>query len=239
MRRAVSFLTVVGGPVAPSPQSLPWFPVVGALLGLAIGGVWAGARHAGPLVVAAALAVAADAVLTGALHWDGLADTGDGLLPPLPRERRLAVMADPRTGAFGVVAVGCVLLLRFAALSAGPVNAWVVAGLWSGSRAGVAVVAMVGRYARADGIATAFVGDGAQRRARATATGALGLLITLPLTLVHRPVHGAAALGAELLVIAAVTWLAARRLGGYTGDVLGAQIVMGETAGLLVWAARW
>lgn len=239
MRRAVSFLTVIGGPVAPSPQSLPWFPVVGALLGLAVGGVWTGSRQVWPLFVAAALAVAVDAVLTGALHWDGLADTGDGLLPPMQRERRLAVMADPRTGAFGVVTVGCVLLLRFAALASGPANAWLVAGLWSGSRAAVALVAMVGRYARAGGIATAFVGDGAQPRARAMATGALGLLISLPLVLVDRPGHGAAALGAEMVAMAGLAWLAARRLDGYTGDVLGAQIVLGETAGLLVWAARW
>jgi cobalamin synthase len=69
--------------------------------------------------------------------------------------------------------------------------------------------------------------------------GAVGLAISLPLALIDRPGHGAAALGAELLTIGGLTWLASRRLGGYTGDVLGAQIVLGETVGLLLWSAHW
>ncbi|MGH9226317.1 MAG: adenosylcobinamide-GDP ribazoletransferase, partial [Acidimicrobiales bacterium] len=95
VRRAVAFLTPVGGAAAPSPAAVSWFPVVGALIGGAVGAVWWGADAVWAPLVAAALAVAADLVLTGGLHADGLIDSADGLLPPLDRERRLDVMADP------------------------------------------------------------------------------------------------------------------------------------------------
>ena len=71
-----------------------------------------------PPAVAGGLAVAADLALTGMLHLDGLADSADGLLPPLPRDRRLAVMRSPDVGAFGVAAVVSAIGLRWAALAA-------------------------------------------------------------------------------------------------------------------------
>src|SRR5438477_10532197 len=111
MRRALSFLTPIGGASRPSGSALLWFPLVGAALGLARGGIWWAAAQVWGAMVAAAVVVAADLGLTGLLHLDGLADAADGLLPHLPRARRLAVMAEPGVGAFGVGAVGAVLLL--------------------------------------------------------------------------------------------------------------------------------
>lgn len=238
MRRALPFLTVFGGASSPGSDAVLWFPVVGTLVGLAVGGVWVGAGHAWPVVVAAAVAVTADALLTGGLHFDGLADTGDGLLPALPTDRRLAVMADPQVGAFGAITLLIVVLLRFAAFAAGPAKVWIVAALWCGSRTAAAVVLLAGRYARPGGLASAFrTGDSS--RARLVIVAAVGIVVSVALAIVDRPVHGLAALSAEVAVLAALTALAYRRLGGYTGDVLGAGIVLGETAGLLVWAARW
>lgn len=239
MRAALSFLTIAGRSQTPTAETLPWFPVIGALIGLAVGAIWVGAGHAWPVAVAAALALSADAVLTGGLHWDGLADTGDGLLPALPQERRIAVMTDPRIGAFGALTVGITLLLRFTTLGVGPSSAWIITALWCMSRAAVAVVVVFGRYARGEGLASAFHASTGSRRGRAVIITLVALAISLPLALITRPGHGAAALGAEVTTIAGVTWLASRRLGGYTGDVLGAQIVLGETAGLLLWCARW
>jgi adenosylcobinamide-GDP ribazoletransferase len=239
MRSALAFLTIAGRASSPAAGTLAWFPVVGALLGLAVGGVWVGAGHAWPLAVAAALALAADAILTGGLHWDGLADTGDGLLPALPVERRLAVMADPRIGAFGAVTVAVMVLLRFVTLGAGPASAWIIAALWCLSRATVALVVLFGSYARSEGLASAFHDTRRPRRGRALIVVVLGLAIAVPLALIKRPGHGLAALGAEVAAIAGLAWFAERRLGGYTGDVLGAQIVLGETIGLLLWSARW
>jgi adenosylcobinamide-GDP ribazoletransferase len=238
MRRALGFLTVLGGAAPPSPDAVLWFPVVGALVGLAVGGVWVGAGHAWPLVVAAAVALAADATVTGGLHLDGLADAGDGLLPALAPERRLAVMSDPHVGAFGLLAVVVVMLLRFAALAGGPAKVWIVAALWCGSRAATAVLLLAGRYARAGGLATAFRASGSAGLRIAVVIVA-GLVISVPAAIVDRPGHGLAALAAVVVVVAGLAVVARRRLGGYTGDVLGAGIVLGETAGLLVWTARW
>jgi adenosylcobinamide-GDP ribazoletransferase len=98
---------------------------------------------------------------------------------------------------------------------------------------------LLGTYARGEGLASGFQADGGSRGSKSIAVGAIGLAISVPLALLSRPGHGAAALGAEAITIALLAWLARRRLGGYTGDVLGAQIVLGETVGLLLWSARW
>jgi len=134
MRRALSFLTPFGGAADPAPSALTWFPVVGALIGLAVGGIWWAARRGWAPPAAAAVAVIADAGLTGMLHLDGLADSADGLLPPLPRARRLEVMADPRLGTFGVAGLAIILLARFGAFASMLPSPLAVAGLWSGSR---------------------------------------------------------------------------------------------------------
>ena len=246
MRRAIAFLTPFGGAAVPSPGTLDWFPVVGAVIGLAVGGVWWLAGRAWPLAAAAGIALASDVVLTGYLHLDGLADAADGLLPPMERDRRLEVMRDPAVGAFGAVTLVVVLVLRFGAFASTVAVPLVVGALWCGSRAAMAVVARTAPYAAARGSrrrlrrqrprqpARALPPD--ERRPRARRGG-------------HRPGggdggprrggHGLAAVGAEWVAMAGVVVLAQRRIGGFTGDVLGAAGVVGETVGLLVLAARW
>ena len=118
MRAALGFLTVVGGAAPPDDRAPAWFGVVGALVGLAVGGAWWVAGELWPPLLAAVIAVAVDAALTGLLHLDGLADSADGLLPPVDRARRLAIMAAPDVGAFGVAALVVVLVARVAALAA-------------------------------------------------------------------------------------------------------------------------
>jgi adenosylcobinamide-GDP ribazoletransferase len=222
-RQAIAFLTPVGGAATPSPKALPWFPVVGAGIGAALGGVWWVAGELWPPLVAAAVVVVADLALTGLLHLDGLADTADGLLPHLPRERRLDVMAAPDVGAFGVGIAGATLLLRWSALAVLRPDPALLAGLWCGSRTLMATVATTVPYAREEGLATAFLGG----------------LWTWPVAvfgaIVAAVLAGWAAAG--VLVGLAVVALAKRRIGGFTGDVLGAAGVVGETAGLLVAAA--
>lgn len=237
MRRALGFLTLVGGASTPSPATLPWFPVVGALIGLVVGAVWWGAAQWWGLPVAAALTVVADLVLTGLLHLDGLADAADGLLPPVARERRLEIMRDPRAGVFGVVTVVAVLLVRFAVFaSVVPDGRAVlaVAALWATARTAMAVTTLVVPYARDEGLARAFLG------------GSLVpvLAVALPLVTVLGYLGGdphlrglLAVLGAALAATAVVTF-ARSRLGGFTGDVLGACGVVAETVGLLVLAVR-
>ena len=238
MRRAVSFLTPFGGPADPAPSALAWFPAVGALIGLAVGGIWWAARQGWAPPAAAAIAVIADAALTGMLHLDGLADAADGLLPPLSRARRLEVMADPRLGAFGAAGLAIVLLARFGAFASMLPSPLAVAGLWSGSRTAMAVTAQIVPYARPAGLASAFLPEAAARRAGPAVLGLAGGLLALALAFAGRGALGLAAVGAEAAGAAAVVLLAWRRLGGFTGDVLGAAAVAGETAGLLTLAWR-
>ena len=234
MRSAVAFLTVLGRSRRPGPRTLDWFPVVGALLGLALGGLWWLVDRAWPAPVGAAIVVAADLALTGMLHLDGVVDSADGLLPPLERARRLEVMADPSSGAFGVGAAGVLLLMRWAALSAVRPTVLLVAGLWCLSRTAASAVARFRPYARTGGgLADAMRGPThlSPLVAGVAAAGALAAA--------WRPEAGLAAVGAAVLATALVGGLAERRIGGYTGDVLGAGIFVAETAGLVVAAARW
>lgn len=241
MRRALAFLTPLGGASPPNPATLGWFPLAGAVIGLAVGGVWAVAGELWPPAVAAGLAVAADLVLTGMLHFDGVVDTADGLLPPLPRERRLEVMADPRAGAFGVVAAVALLLLRWTALASQRVSIPLVAGLWCASRTVMAVTVRRVPYARSQGLATAFAAASGAAASRGGPPAALagGLALAAVLVVAGRGGVGLVALAGALVAAAAVVGLAVRRLGGFTGDVLGAAGVVGETAGLVLAGARW
>jgi adenosylcobinamide-GDP ribazoletransferase len=233
MRRALAFLTPLFGASEPRPGTLGWFPLAGAALGLVVGAVWWGAERVWPAAVAAAIVVAVDLALTGMLHVDGLADAADGLLPHLDRARRLEVMATPDVGAFGVATVTGVLLLRWTALAVTAPSPLLLGGLWCASRTAMAVTARRVPYARPDGLAAAFLGR------RALATAAVGTVLSLALAFAGPGAVGIAAVGGVALGAALVVALAWRRIGGFTGDVLGAAGVVGETSGLLVAAARW
>jgi adenosylcobinamide-GDP ribazoletransferase len=241
MRRALSFLTVLGRADVPNARTLSWFPVVGAAVGALVGGAWWAAGRLWPPAVAALVAVAVDAGLTGCLHLDGLADSADGLIPPVTLERRFEIMADPRVGAFGAVALVVVLGLRVATLAATPAKVLVVAGLWCGSRTLMAAVARSQPYAHLEGgTASAF---GADRAGPHPALGVYGvavygLALAGALAALGAGTRGIVAVATEIAAAVAVVWFARRRLGGYSGDVLGASGVIGETVGLLVLVAR-
>lgn len=234
MRGALGFLTAFGGAAVPDRRSVVWFGPVGALVGLLVGLAWWGAGELWPPLLAAGLAVAVDAALTGMLHLDGLADSADGLLAPLDRDRRLAVMADPRAGVFAVVVVVLVVGLQVAALAALRPDPLLLAGLWGASRAAMGVALTSVPYARAGGgLASAFAG-----------TSPVPSLLVGAGALVVAAVAGgwpAGPAAAAALVVGAggVVVLARRRLGGFTGDVLGAAGVVGQTCALVVAAAEW
>jgi adenosylcobinamide-GDP ribazoletransferase len=238
VRRALSFLTVLGRAAEPDARTLSWFPLVGLVVGAIVGGAWWAAGKAWAAPVAAVVAVAVDAAVTGCLHLDGLADAADGLLPPVDRSRRLEIMADPRVGAFGAVALVLVLGLRTAALASVTAAPLMIVALWCGSRTLMGVAARVLPSAHAaGGTAASFTGDPASP-AQWAPSAALGTCAAVVAAVFASGAHGLADLGAELLGAGAVLWLALRRLGGTTGDVLGAAGVVGETIGLLALAAR-
>lgn len=233
LRAAVGFLTVLGGDAPVTGAALPWFPFVGAALGAAIGilGDALAARLGGSL--AGAVGATADAVVTGGLHLDGLADAADGLFAPaVDPARRLAAMADPSVGAFGTVAVALAIGLRAALLGRRP-PVGVVAGLWALGRTAMAVGCVQLPYARAGGLASAFRREAPPASALALSGGLLAAAISL---LGRGGRAGLVGLGAGGVGALSTLALARRRLGGFTGDILGATGVLTETVGLLAWA---
>jgi adenosylcobinamide-GDP ribazoletransferase len=225
VRAALGFLTPLGGARTPSVRALPWFPLVGALVGLGVGGAWWGGTAVWSPAVGGALAIVADLALTGMLHHDGLGDSADGLLPHLTRERRLEVMRQPDIGAYGVAAIGAALLLHFALLSSMRVDVALLVVLCATTRGFAAVVLACRPYARPGGLAELF-------RGRSPSAWAAATIALLALT-VSEPLAAVAALASFVAVVA----LGERRLHGYTGDVLGAAIVVAQTAGIMAAAA--
>jgi adenosylcobinamide-GDP ribazoletransferase len=206
------------------------FPLVGAGIGAAVGGVTQ--ALSGPLTppLAAVIGLAAGAMLTGALHLDALADSADAFGAPT-RERALEIMRDHAIGAYGVVALVLDLGAKVAALA-------VLAGRHDALRYAVcaAAVARVAPvllssalpYARpAGGTGKALGGAGWVRAALAVSIGAgICILLHAPLLL---------AVGAAMTLGAGV--VARKALGGITGDVLGATAEVCDLAALVVAVA--
>jgi adenosylcobinamide-GDP ribazoletransferase len=212
------------------------FPLVGAGVGAVAGFSFLLAQLLGlgdwP---AALLAVLAGIALTGALHEDGLGDTADGFFGTRDRDHALAIMRDSRLGTFGVLAIVLGVLLRCAALAG--IGDAVHAGLalvaaHATSRAALPVAMWRMAPARADGLGVEAGRPGAPA---AIAAVAISVLIGLA---AFGPIRGAIALGAAGAAVFAAGVLAQRRIGGYTGDVLGAFQQIGEIVVLLTASAR-
>jgi adenosylcobinamide-GDP ribazoletransferase len=215
-----------------------YFPVAGVAIGIFAAAAFLAAQSVFPPVVALLLATAATCLLTGALHEDGLADTADGLGGGATRERALEIMRDSRIGAYGALALGLTLALRIAALAAMPTGlaAMALVAGHGASRASSVLVIATSRYARPAG-AGAFTAGGISRARLWLALATAGLcLALLALAGGWRPALGAT-LGLAVGHIA--TRLAfERKLGGYTGDSLGATQQVSEVAlylGMLAW----
>lgn len=238
---ALQFLTVVPLPAGASPDeralggSLPFFPVVGLLIGGAAAAADLGLGLLFPTAVASVLTAILLIAASGALHIDGLADTADGLLSSRPRERMLAIMKDSRTGPMGVVAIVCVVALKVALLAsvAGPWRFWVVLMLPLAGRCTLLLHLALLPYARPEGgLAAVFLRYRSPRHALWAAA------FMMAAGLVCGALPGLVAAAASL---AAATLLAAyfrRRLGGLTGDTLGAACELTELVPALI-AAAW
>ena len=231
MLTALGFLTIFGGARVPDARTMRWFPLIGAAIGAVLALTWVGAAELWPPAVAAVVVVAVELAVTGMLHVDGLADTADGVLPHLARERRLEVMRSPDVGAFAVAVVPTVLLARWAALATDRIEPLALVAVWAASRTAMATIPALVPYARDDGLASPFVAGSSQ-------WNALWLLPCAALLVTQHQVTGVVALVAGLAVGAGVIAIAHRRIGGFTGDVLGAAGVVLETAMLLALAAR-
>ncbi len=238
LRVAVAFLTRVpvgSAEVRPIDltRSVPWFPVVGALLGTAVAGVYAAALQVLPALVAAAVAIGCGVLSTGAFHEDGLADLVDALGGGWNREDSLRILKDPRHGTFGVLAATFDVILRVGVLAA--LGGWAALAVLPAAHA-LARAAAIGLL----GVAAPATGDGlgasyatALTRPRVLVTIGVGLALgTVAMGWWVVPAALLAAAGAGI-----VGRLSVRRLGGVTGDALGAAEQIAEILVMLLGVA--
>jgi adenosylcobinamide-GDP ribazoletransferase len=236
--RALRYLTIVpvpgGGEAAPETlgRSAAWFPVAGLAIGLVLVAVDRLAALLFPGLLAALLTVTAWKLLTGGLHLDGLADCLDGLMGA-DREQRLAIMHDSRIGAFGAIGLILFLLLEIAAVAelVAPTR-W--RALLVTPVIARALPPLLGRLhppARPAGQGAMFL------HALPARAAPIALGTALVVAAAGLGVAGIAALGAGTLAAVALTRFLAGRLGGITGDVLGAAVETAELTSLLTMAA--
>ena len=221
--------TWVGHSAEQLNRAARWFPAVGWIVGGIGAGVTLAAAQLWPLPVAVLLGMAATLFLTGAFHEDGLADAIDGLGGGSTREDALSIMQDSRIGSYGALALGMALLLKFALLSALAVLpastfAWILVAGHGVSRFAASALIRFLDYAREEGKAKPLATRLGWGELAFAALCGLAPCLLLPLPQV----------AVALALVALVAWFAARtfarRLGGYTGDCLGATQQLSELA---------
>ncbi|PZX42175.1 cobalamin-5'-phosphate synthase [Roseinatronobacter thiooxidans] len=225
---------------APRIGAAAWaFPLAGLAVGLGTALVFWGTVALGlPLGLAALLALGAQIALCGGLHEDGLADLADGLWGGHTPARRLEIMRDSRIGSYGVLALILSLALRWQALvylGALDLTLALLALVGLAMLSRVAPVAMLAYLppARADGL-----GHSAQSVGwRSVAVAALVALVPLVLAQIVPLWAVALVIAAQGLVVLALARTARRKIGGQTGDVLGAGQQLAEIAGYLALCA--
>ena len=236
------------------PDVAGWFPLVGALLGLlgaaivlaaglligALGPAGVASYTFGPVALPLAVVVAASwALATRMLHWDGLADTADGLGGASEPAARRAIMSDSATGAFGATAVVFVALAQVSALAA------ILGSSAQPLTLKVAIIVAVPVLGRLAATMACWLGTpagpgglGASVMGRPSAAGALAAVTVLVACAVmlsaDAGVHGVAWFAAGIVIAGAVPHVLAGRVGGVTGDIMGASVLLTEAATLLL-----
>ncbi len=251
-RQAGAFLTAVGlltrvplprgmvppgvGP-APLSDAVAYFPTVGALVGLATGSVIVCASRLWPPGVAVVLGLTFEAVLTGGLHEDAVADFCDAFGGGWTREDILRILKDSRVGSFGALGLGLAVLLRAGATAALPaadlLAATVAAAAW-GRWVVLPIMALVSPVSDRPGSARDF-GQGI--RTREVVLGLLWALAAMLPFIAASPWNAVAAFVASGVFLAWFVSYLRRRLGGVTGDCLGAACYAGQLIVLLAASA--
>ena len=231
---AVSLLTRLrtrGG--RDTARAIPWMPVVGALIGLTSGLVyWAAHVVLSPLI-SASLAITASILLTGALHEDGLADVADAFGARVEPARAIEIMQDPHHGTYGILALLISAALRISAVAAMAPATAVVALAVAHSLARAGAIGLMARMRPAPGSTL-----GASYKNRETAKATLaGILFALALALAILGIWAFQAAAVVFASLAIAGLLAQQKLGGFTGDVLGATEQLAEIGILLLVAS--
>lgn len=236
---ALQFLTSIPVPgfrgVTPEKlgQATAYFPVIGLIIGLVLIFLNWLLGLILPETVVNALLIAAMVILTGALHLDGLADTCDGVAGHKPVEERWQVMRDSRAGAFGIVGVVVLLLVKYIVLD-NISSVFMTAMLLfmpTVSRWAMTYAIFAFRYAHQEGLGTAF--KNATRWPQFTAA----TILTLALALALYPLFsytGLLIFGGIFIITTGLSFYLKHKFAGLTGDTYGAINEISETAVLLI-----
>lgn len=236
---ALGFLTVLPlpgrwlGTEEDLGRSLIWFPLVGALIGMIAAAIDLGLGMILPQTVVSAITVLILLAASGGLHMDGLADSADGFFSSRSRERMLEIMRDSRSGPMGVMAICALLLLKITTLAAvpAPLRITTIVLMPLAGRTALTVSLAALPYARSTG-GLAEVFRPSLRQGLITAA----LLIVAGWLLQGYP--GLLAAGAALAATLLLAAYSKSKIGGFTGDTLGAACELTELAPALV-AAAW
>ena len=233
---ALVLLTRLPLPTLPKPwfqhqARAAWaFPLAGLVVTLpacagAALALWVGL----PPNVAAGLLLTIQILLTGAMHEDGLADTADGFWGGFTPQRRLEIMKDSQIGTYGVLALILAIGLRWLALTAilTTVGVWAPLALAALSRAVMPVLMRALPNARTSGLSQSVGRPSA-------AVICIGLILALPTSILILGVTALPIMAAMGLSTLGLAQLARAKIGGQTGDILGASQLIAELTGLLV-----
>jgi adenosylcobinamide-GDP ribazoletransferase len=215
-------------------EAAAFFPIAGLIISLPIALVWFVSSSYLPATIAAGLAIGLSLLITGGLHEDGFADCADGLGATPNRERALEIMRDSRIGTYGSLALILSIGLRWAALaSLGPLSgvfAIIICNV--GARSAMTIAMQFSNYARPEGL-------GKQANTIRQSDFIAAIIIASLIAILCGWFWGFIAL--SLAYIAA--WLFLKRLehrlGGYTGDGLGAMEQIAEITILITLAGAW
>jgi adenosylcobinamide-GDP ribazoletransferase len=210
-----------------------WFPVVGLIIGLVLAAAYRALDLILPYAAANALIIVVLVLITGAVHLDGLADTCDGIAGHRSVEQRLAIMRDSRTGAFGVVGIVLVLLVKYAVLNGLPRDLLTANLVFMPvvSRWAMVYTVFALPYARPSGL-----GSGLKQDTR-WPQFVIATAITLAIAAAMFPffsLTGFIMIVGVWVVTALFALYLRGKLGGLTGDTYGAVNEVGEAAALLV-----
>jgi len=237
---AISFLTTIPVPWIGEEdfkvfgRSTAWFPLVGLLIGGLIAGAYYGLRFIFPVPVVAVFVTIFWVVLTGGLHLDGLADSLDGLLPSVPREKRLSILKDVHLGAFGVTGLVLALLTKAVLLFSLPKEQIFFA---------IPLAAATGRWALVlaalqPSVRQGGLGDMSKQGMRKMhgLFAAFQVLLILGGAVYFGRWQALIAVGAAHLLILWIFVSARKKLGGLTGDIFGLCAELSELVVMSVFS---
>ncbi|MEO0327517.1 MAG: adenosylcobinamide-GDP ribazoletransferase [Pseudomonadota bacterium] len=216
-------------------EAVAFFPLIGLLIGISVAFIWHISSQFFQPAIAAGLAIVSGALITGALHEDGLADCADGLGATPDRERALEIMRDSRIGTYGVIALIGSFGLRWTALASFDVYAGIAALIIAHciARSSITLAMQYSNYARSQGLGSLANGEIPARMFM------INLLLAGTIALLAGGLTGLVAAAFGFGIAWCFLKFLETRLGGYTGDGLGGMEQLAEITILIALAGFW